>query len=357
MKMHYFTKKIVDGGYQATIIRVPSASIKDMGFKKCSEPYQTVKAFYDSQEEKPDIVINGGLFNMKNGKNIMSMIDKGGTLYVEGDKKDTGDTPGYRGIGVTAHTHNKLAYGFANESDWDSFMSCFPMLIMNGVAVPEEEYYNAKSLNYNTSRQVLGFNAKGDVIIITVDKINASGGIKFKALVDLLLENDVQYAINLDGGGSTFTLVDGKTYNAPTEIRKVDNVFYIALKDVATFVPVKYRVKVKTSLNVRYSPLSDGLIIGKLSNEDIVNVTAITNGFGCIGENQWVSMNYLELCDGCADFDELYIDMCNISDSAKEAVKTCVEQGLFEKGGFFFPKDYITREDVAVILAKLLSRE
>lgn len=357
MKMHYFTKKIVDGGYQATIIRVPSASIKDMGFKKCSEPYQTVKAFYDSQEEKPDIVINGGLFNMKNGKNIMSMIDKGGTLYVEGDKKDTGDTPGYRGIGVTIYTPNKLAYGFANESCWDSFMSCFPMLIMNSVAVPEEEYYNAKSLNYNTSRQVLGFNAKGDIIIVTVDKINASGGIKFKELVDILLANDVQYAINLDGGGSTFTLVDGKTYNVPTETRKVDNVFYITLKDIETFTPVRYRVKVKSSLNVRYAPLSDSLIVGKLYNDDVVTVTAIVNAFGCIGENKWVSMNYIEKYNEDVDSEMLYTDMDDISADAVEAVKTCVKQGLFEKGGYFHPKDCIMREELAIILAKMLNKE
>lgn len=357
MKMYYFTKKVVDAGYQATIIRVPSTSIKDMGFKKCTEPYQTVKAFYDSCEDKPDIVINGGLFNMKNGKNIMSMIDKGGILYVEGEKKSYGDTPGYRGLGVTADTNNKLAYGLANDSAWDSFMSCFPMLIMDGKAVPEEEYYNAMSLNYNTSRQVLGFDSKNNVIIVTVDKINSSGGIKFRPLVDLLLENDVQYAINLDGGGSTFTLVDGKTYNTPTETRKVDNVFYITLKDIKYINPVKYSVKVKSSLNIRYTPASDGLIIGKLSNDDIVTVTAVTNGFGCIGDNRWVSMNYLEKYDEDTGSTSIYADMDNISPNAIEAVKTCVEQGLFQTGGNFNPKDYVTREELAVVLAKILNRE
>lgn len=357
MKMHYFTKKVVDAGYQATIIRVPSANIKDMGFKKCAEPYQTVEAFYKSCEEKPDIVINGGLFNMKNGKNIMSMIDKDSVLYVEGEEKRYGDTPGYRGIGVTTFNHNKLVYGLANDSGWDSFMSCFPMLVMDGKAVPEDEYYNAKYLDYNTSRQVLGFNSNDDIIIVTVDKINSSGGIKFKALVDLLLENDVQYAINLDGGGSTFTLVDGKTYNAPTETRKVDNVFYITLKDIETFTPVRYRVKVKSSLNVRYAPLSDSLIVGKLYNDDVVTVTAIVNDFGCIGENKWVSMNYIEKYNEDVDSEILYTDMDDISADAVEAVKTCVEQGLFEKGGYFHPKDCIMREELAIILAKMLNKE
>lgn len=55
-----------------------------------------------------------------------------------------------------------------------------------------------------------------------------------------------------------------------------------------------YTVRVNTFLNVRKGPSTDYPSVGRLYNGDKVTVSKIVGGWGQIGDNRWVSMNYVK---------------------------------------------------------------
>lgn len=49
------------------VIKMPFTEIGKIDFALCAQPRQTLNAYYNNCTEKPDILINGGFFNMSNG--------------------------------------------------------------------------------------------------------------------------------------------------------------------------------------------------------------------------------------------------------------------------------------------------
>lgn len=73
-----------------------------------------------------------------------------------------------------------------------------------------------------------------------------SPGMAYKAIQNMLVELKVQYAINLDGGGSTRILENGECITNGSENRAVDNVIAVyftkAAEPVVEEMPVIYRI-------------------------------------------------------------------------------------------------------------------
>ena len=199
---------------QVTI--VPYANINEVGFAQCNQPTETVESWYNRQEDKPQIVTNGGLFNMSSGTNILSFIDEG---------KEQNYSNGFEGMGITNSNSALLKPGFDKDFGWRDFMSAYPVLVRDGKAV--EEYDKGTELNYNAARTAVGVRANGDLIILTVDK----PGMKFDEMANIFVENGAWFAMNMDGGGSVYKMEFDKVTNTPTEKRAVDNVFYVKLKE------------------------------------------------------------------------------------------------------------------------------
>lgn len=212
-----------------TINVIPHDSIDRLDFVQCKQPLETLGSFYNRQEDKPQILINGGLFNWSDGSNIMSFVD-------EGEEKNWQN--GFEGLGTLPTDPSRLVYGIDNGNTWKDFLSAYPMLVKKGEKVAS--YGKALELNYNTARQAIGYTKNNDLIILTVDQ--KAGGMLFGDMVKLFLEHDAYYAMNLDGGGSVRKMIGGEVVNTPTEDRTVDNVFCVYLKkvgeDVATNRPV-----------------------------------------------------------------------------------------------------------------------
>lgn len=199
---------------------IPHNSIKELGFAQCKQPKQTVMSWYDDQKTPPDIVINGGLFNMKNGRNILSFVDEG---------EEQNYQNGYYGLGITSNDLTKLVFGQDNTNTWKDFMSAYPVLVNDG-KIPDK-YANANEINGKFARQAIGVTANYDVIIITADKPVASGaGTTFEQMSKYFVDLGARYAIGLDGGGSVYRLEYGYCTNNATETRPIDNVFYVKLK-------------------------------------------------------------------------------------------------------------------------------
>lgn len=203
---------------QVTVI--PYQSIKEVGFAQCAQPKETVMSWYNRQEDKPQIVTNGGLFNMSTGTNILSFVDEGKEQNYKGN---------FEGIGVLSSNMASLVPGNDSEKNWKDFMSAYPVLVRRGKALTT--FDNGNELNYYAARTAIGVTKNGDVIILTVDKAGVQGGMLFAKMAEIFEEYGAWYAINLDGGGSVYKLEFGEVTNDPTEARMVDNVFYVKLKE------------------------------------------------------------------------------------------------------------------------------
>lgn len=61
---------------------VPHSSIEAVAFEKCADPKETLGGYYSSKEKKPQIMINGGLFNMSTGhkRYVLCLRRKGAEL-------------------------------------------------------------------------------------------------------------------------------------------------------------------------------------------------------------------------------------------------------------------------------------
>lgn len=195
---------------------VPHSSIEAVAFEKCADPKETLGSYYSSKKKKPQIMINGGLFNMSTGHNVMSFV-------CDGEEQNYQN--GFTGMGVLGGDPAKLVYGTDKAQKWKYFMTAYPMLVINGKV--NTVYGNASSLNYLTLRSAVGVREDGTLLILTVDK----PGMKFSEMAKIFVEYDAQYAMNLDGGGSVRKMHENKVMNTPIENRPVDNVFCVYLKE------------------------------------------------------------------------------------------------------------------------------
>lgn len=194
---------------------IPFDSIQEVRFCKLAEPTEMLEHYYNRAGNKPNIMVNGGLFDMKTGHNVMSFV----SMYAEQNYKN-----GFVGMGTTCYKAQTLQYGKDNEKEWRDFMTAYPMLVIDGKA--NKEYGNAKTLNYRTARTAIGVTETGNVLVLTVDK----PGMTFEQMTAIFLQYHAVYAMNLDGGGSVRKLHNGKVVNNPSENRKVDSAFCVYLK-------------------------------------------------------------------------------------------------------------------------------
>ena len=194
---------------------IPFDSIQEVRFCKLAEPTEMLEHYYNRAENKPNIMVNGGLFDMKTGHNVMSFV----SMYTEQNYKN-----GFVGMGTTCYKAQTLQYGKDNEKEWRDFMTAYPRLVIDGKA--NKEYGNAKTLNYRTARTAIGVTETGNVLVLTVDK----PGMTFEQMTAIFLQYHAVYAMNLDGGGSVRKLHNGRVVNNPSENRKVDSAFCVYLK-------------------------------------------------------------------------------------------------------------------------------
>lgn len=197
-----------------TVITIPHSSIESIDFIKGNDPTETLSSVYNRLSQKPQVLINGGLFTLATGQNILSFIDEG---------REQNYSNNYEGIGIKKADVTTLVYGH-DKDGWKDFLASYPMLVKDGTAITQ--YTQANEINYTAARQSIGITQDSDVVIITVDK----PGIKFEGLAKIMVQYGVYYGMALDGGGSVRTMVEGKVINTPTENRPVDNMVAIYIK-------------------------------------------------------------------------------------------------------------------------------
>ena len=272
------------------IAKIKFSDIEKLDFVKLNDPYESLQSYYNRTTKKPDILINGGLYTLSTGKNILSFKDEGEEQNYTGD---------FEGFGIKEDTPNKVFFCNSKEPSAKDFMSAFPVLIRDGKRTTSDEWGNATEINYPAARQAIGYDDEYLYILTTDNKCY------FSSLQDVFENLGVKYAINLDGGGSVKRMEYGETVNQPSENRAIDNAFQVFMKDVPveydeSFIPGVYEVNVDTSLNVRSEPSTvSGEIYCTLFNEDQITILKVTSD-GKWGEIPYgdsvayISMDYVE---------------------------------------------------------------
>ena len=109
-------------------------------------------------------------------------------------------------------------YDFSEFWDVKEAVHAGPVLIRNGkikVSTEQEVFFNTP-VDGVQPRSAIGYKKNGDVIMMVVDGRQVdSRGVYLKELAMLLSQFDCEEAVNLDGGGSSSLVVNGKLVNKP----------------------------------------------------------------------------------------------------------------------------------------------
>lgn len=207
-----------------TVVEFEKSELSKIHFALCNQPRETLSSFYKRQTIKPDVICNGGLFNMADG---VTMFE-----YRTNDKAISTTVKYKVGMGINRAT-GELEYGNIDEGKFVDFISGYPPLICDGERVSTSI---GKELDYRARRTALGYNS--DKIFL----IAAEGrGLTFLGLANVMNGLKCTHAINLDGGGSTKILVKGESITSENYNRAVDNVICFYRKTVIS--PIEEPIK------------------------------------------------------------------------------------------------------------------
>lgn len=216
---------------KVTMVKVPLSKIERIDFRLCEQPRETLSHFYNRQIKKPNLLINAGFFSMADGSTVFQFVDESEVI--------SENSAFHYGMGVVDAAQLMMGY-LKDRSDWRDFISGYPCLIEDGKAL---KINYASEINYKARRSLLGYNISTLFLFAVEGK-----GLTFQECQDLMLQQGVEYGINLDGGGSTNLLVNGKRETSLLYNRAVDNVLAIYFKEVNPDAPVPdktlYRVQV-----------------------------------------------------------------------------------------------------------------
>ena len=197
-----------------TIVEIPKTEIQTIDMDLCAQPRQTLKKYYDACSVKPTILCNGGFFNMSDGTTCFNYTDDGKIINSTSSYKE--------GMGINGNDRDNLLFGEIDKAIYYDFVSAYPVLVKNGKKVA---ITYATEINYKARRTVLAYD-ENNIFVIGVD----APGLDFNQLQTILVNMGIDYAINLDGGGSTKILHNGTSLTSTAYNRAVDNVIAFYLK-------------------------------------------------------------------------------------------------------------------------------
>ena len=153
--------------------------------------------------------INAGPFNMQTGACEGNIVSNGTVFQLESENQ------GYASWGMTrdgVHVFGDIGASTVDDADVVELVSGFvsPLLVDSGKPATSSSELVAQ-------RQALGIDSSGGLLILTIDGAEDRNlGMNMTELASAFADLGAQYAVNLDGGGSTATWMDGYYINRPT---------------------------------------------------------------------------------------------------------------------------------------------
>lgn len=182
-----------------TIVPIPTEKIRRVGIVQLNG--LTMGKWYARQEDKPDAMINGSLWDSKGAI---------GTIWRDG-KLQRNEGGGF-GIGEVG---SGWAFGEPWEQRWTDYITGTPALIRSGKATGDHMPLWRDEAASTRRSAVCG--AGLFLYLVT------GHGLTLKQFTEQLQAFGMYQAINLDGGGSSRLMLGGVPINAPTDDRRCPN--------------------------------------------------------------------------------------------------------------------------------------
>lgn len=170
-----------------------------------------------ASQNKAKAAVNAGFF----------AITKGGKGYPIGALKINGEfiSAPYNNRGCLGwNDDDEAIFSLASNDvnywyDMNNVIQAGPLMLDEGQPVKNDEGFNSALISARHPRSAVGLNEDGQWVFVVVDGRNGlhSSGATISELTEILRSNKVLYALNLDGGGSSEIIINGKIYNLPSD--------------------------------------------------------------------------------------------------------------------------------------------
>ena len=109
-----------------------------------------------------------------------------------------------------------------NWFDMTNIIQAGPLLLDGGAVVGNSEGFDSALLSARHPRSAIGLSNEGQWIFLLVDGRNGmhASGATISELTEIFRSHDIPHALNLDGGGSSEIIINGRIYNAISEGRE-----------------------------------------------------------------------------------------------------------------------------------------
>lgn len=221
------------------------------------------------------LAINGGIFNTTTHKADGLLVENG--IVYQNSASQT--HPNCRPL-IISNT-GELSEGSADADATTlinngavSVICGFMAIVKNYQAVPSSEWNNVAHYTQNAQRQIIGQFGNGDYAIITCEGRNFdnSDGWTIAEAQQICIKHGLKFAYNLDGGGSTETMLGLKHLNTiyeGTSGRKVPTFIVFNGKDKFNDIPTEKHL---TSISANKTTIT--YQVGDTLNTDDITVTA-----------------------------------------------------------------------------------
>lgn len=283
--MHIFkSNNTLDG--KPNVMYYAIADLKDKNLKFTSDTAKdrrlTPSEFYKKNNE-PLLVVNCSFFSFATNQNLNAVIKNGKLVSyneqtIRGKGKDTLTYfhPFFGALGISKnrkadvawlYTDSTKKYPYASEtpvhflkdslqkmnldyiknktrktahfSKWkmQTVIGGGPVLLQNGeikITNNEERKFAGNAINDRHPRTAIGYTKENQLIILVAEgRTESAAGITLVQEAQILKDLGCAEALNLDGGGSSCMIINGKATNSPSdkgEQRSVPSVFLIEKK-------------------------------------------------------------------------------------------------------------------------------
>ncbi len=221
------------------------------------------------------LAINGGIFNTTTHKADGPLVENG--IIYQNSSSQT--HPNCRPL-IISNT-GELSEGSANADATTlvnngaiSVICGFMAIVKNYQAVPSSEWNNVSHYTQNAQRQIIGQFGNGDYAIITCEGRNFdnSDGWTIAEAQQICIKHGLKFAYNLDGGGSTETMLGLKHLNTiyeGTDGRKVPTFIVFNGTDKFNVTPTE-----KHLASISATKTTTTYKVGDTLNTDDITVTA-----------------------------------------------------------------------------------
>ena len=194
-------------GCPVTMAAFPASELEDFRVVMCTQPKLSPEKMLATFPKVPDFLSNGSFFDTSSGASIMNVVSQGVTYSEDPDPRTS------LGFGLISGTKDSLPKVGNRLLPWKEFLSAYPLLFLAGHRQDVSDYAD---INYAAQRMVFGKYTSASAEEWYFFLLVEGSGCLLAHLQDLLIEhlkqeeNTIQWAANLDGGGSAYLAVEGK---------------------------------------------------------------------------------------------------------------------------------------------------